>query len=374
MTMSDANLTAALKQAKSTKMFFAFVPKGSEGKLLVSKTKISPKQISDAKKEIGGGTPVTGTCFGDGSTMVFQVAKAAGTLANAIKNVAKRDAGLTKVRLATDADSEEEDTGVAPGEAVSAEAEPEDDADDDVQDIEQQAEAAEEEADAAELHAKAAADKAQIMERLTALVGPYKEAVANDGPNTRRLQALLATVKASIANQQFAQAGEGLDLLENLLAENPTPSPDVAEQDADEHDEDPKLEGRDDDGAKPEDESGKHDDDTAGVDGDGQDPADLDYGDWKAARQSSINVAKALAVKVAGTGHHLAKGVLAEINSIVGFIKKLPDNPSPEHIEKIVISINRHEAIADAEGAPAHIAGKVDIKSPLLKALEGLKG
>ena len=232
--MPDANLTAELKQAKSTKMFFAFVPKGSDGKLLVSKTKISPKQISDAKKEIGGGTPVTGTCFGDGSTMVFQVAKAAATLANAIKNVAKRDAGVTKMRLASEADSGEEDTGAAAAVAAGAEAKQKDDTDDDVQDIEQQAEAAEEEADAAELQAQAAADKAQIMERLTALVGPFKESVANNAPNAQRLQALLATVKASIANQQFAQAGEGLDMLENLLADPPSDSeqPDVVEEDS----------------------------------------------------------------------------------------------------------------------------------------------
>jgi len=58
--MPDANLTAELKQAKSTKMFFAFVPKGADGKLLISKSNISPKQISDARKEIGGGNPVTG--------------------------------------------------------------------------------------------------------------------------------------------------------------------------------------------------------------------------------------------------------------------------------------------------------------------------
>jgi hypothetical protein len=75
LPMPDANLTAALKQAKSTKVFFAFVPKGSDGKLIVSKTKIPPKQIAEAKKDMGGGTAVTGNCFADGSTLVFQVAK-----------------------------------------------------------------------------------------------------------------------------------------------------------------------------------------------------------------------------------------------------------------------------------------------------------
>jgi hypothetical protein len=68
MTMPDADLAAALKQAKSKKMFFAFVPKGSDGKLIVSKAKVPPKLIAEAKKEIGGGTAVTGMCFGDGKT------------------------------------------------------------------------------------------------------------------------------------------------------------------------------------------------------------------------------------------------------------------------------------------------------------------
>jgi hypothetical protein len=210
--MPDADLAVALKQAKSKNMFFAFVPKGSDGKLIVSKTKIPPKEIAEAKKEIGGGTPVTGKCFGDGGTMVFQVAKpAAPTLGPALKKVVKRDTGLTidpEVQLAGDAD-----------------------ADGDVEDIEQGAEAAEEQADAAELKAKAAADKARIMERLAGLVGPYKDAVANNGPNAQRLQSLLATVKTCIGKQQFTQVSEGLDMLEELLSQTPTPSLGVDEED-----------------------------------------------------------------------------------------------------------------------------------------------
>jgi hypothetical protein len=94
--MADADLVVALKQAKSKKMFFAFIPKGSDGKLIISKTKVPPRLIAEAKKEISGGTPVTGQCFGDGGRMVFQVAKAApAVLAAALKRVAKRDTGLT---------------------------------------------------------------------------------------------------------------------------------------------------------------------------------------------------------------------------------------------------------------------------------------
>jgi hypothetical protein len=111
--MSDAELTVALKQAKSKKkLFFAFVPKGSEGKLILSKRKIPPTLIGEAKKEMGGGTPVTGMCIGDGSKVVFVVAKAApASLVAALKKVAKRDTGLTidpYFQLAGEADAEKE--------------------------------------------------------------------------------------------------------------------------------------------------------------------------------------------------------------------------------------------------------------------------
>src|SRR5438874_3498712 len=112
MPDKDDELIQALKQAKSKKMFFAFVPKGAEGKLIVSKSKIPPKLLAEAKKDIGGGNPIIGKCFGDSSNMVFQVAKAApATLAAALKKVVHRDAGLTivaDVQLAADAESEEE--------------------------------------------------------------------------------------------------------------------------------------------------------------------------------------------------------------------------------------------------------------------------
>jgi hypothetical protein len=116
--MADANLAAGLKQAKSKKMFFAFVGKGTDGKLIVSKTKVSPKDIATAKKETGGSMAVTGKCFGDGSSsLVFLVAKpAAATLAAALKKAAHRDAGLTispDVQVAGDADDDGDTSAAA---------------------------------------------------------------------------------------------------------------------------------------------------------------------------------------------------------------------------------------------------------------------
>jgi hypothetical protein len=124
--MPDEELRVGLKQAKQKKMFFAFVPKGTDGKLIVSKRKIPPKDIADAKKEIGGSAAVLGKCFGEEGAMVFEVAKAvAPTLTAAVKKVAKRETGLTlqpEFRVVSEADLEtaEETEVVAPAVAPTA--------------------------------------------------------------------------------------------------------------------------------------------------------------------------------------------------------------------------------------------------------------
>src|SRR5262245_27601328 len=108
--MPDLELTAALKQAKSKQMFFAFILKGTDGQLLISKTKIPPKAIAEAKKEIGG-VPIAGKCSGPIDDMLFQVVKQPpATLGAALKKVVKRETGLTivpNVQLAGDADGAE---------------------------------------------------------------------------------------------------------------------------------------------------------------------------------------------------------------------------------------------------------------------------
>lgn len=89
-------LTTMLKQAHMRKMFFAIILKGTDGKLIVSKRKIHPIEIGEAKKEIGGGTLVVeGTCYGAFSAMVFQVAEAPPAMLGAtLQKVIKRDTGL----------------------------------------------------------------------------------------------------------------------------------------------------------------------------------------------------------------------------------------------------------------------------------------
>lgn len=110
----DKELATALRQAKSKPMFFAFIAKGTEGKLLVEKKKVSAKDISDAKKELGGGMIFRGRAKGEEGTIVFELAKEApGTLAALTKKIIKRDAGLTldvEYRVAADLEEEGEET------------------------------------------------------------------------------------------------------------------------------------------------------------------------------------------------------------------------------------------------------------------------
>ncbi|HEV2972277.1 MAG TPA: hypothetical protein VGY55_20045 [Pirellulales bacterium] len=116
----DQELATGLKQAKGKRMYFAVVLKGaSDGALIVSKQKVPPKDIAEAKKESGGSTVIKGACFVEDGKYIFEVAKEPpATLPNAIKLIAKRDAGMTinpECRVGTDPDLQEEgDTGASP--------------------------------------------------------------------------------------------------------------------------------------------------------------------------------------------------------------------------------------------------------------------
>jgi hypothetical protein len=96
MAKANAQLATALKQAK-TPMYFAFVAKTpSLGTLLVDKKRIPPKDIGQAKTDLGGGTIFQGRCFHQEGTMIFEVAKEPpGTLAAQLKKVMHEEAGVT---------------------------------------------------------------------------------------------------------------------------------------------------------------------------------------------------------------------------------------------------------------------------------------
>jgi peptidoglycan hydrolase-like protein with peptidoglycan-binding domain len=330
--MADAELTAAIKLAKTKKMFFAFFPKGAEGKLIVSKVKIPPKKIADTKKELGAAVVVSGKCQGEGGTLVFQTVKAAPTtMAAAVKRVVKKETGMpldVEFRLAGDADAEEAE---APGTATP-------------------------EAAAASPVAPPAAPPAPGKPAPTAAAGQanmmgYQKALQKlgfdpgkidgiDGPRTQAAvkkfqqskglkpdgivgaltQAALAkALQGGAAAAGGAPAG-GPGASAAPIPKGPPPAPAQA--------------------------------------------GGFDLPTYQSARQTVISSLKALAGKVAGTKHGSAAGVLKEINLI---ITKLPSNPAPNELDKLRDFISNDEVIAAAEDVPGHFH-ELDIKEPLLKA------
>ncbi len=213
MTMADASLTTALKQAKSKKMFFAFVPKGADGKLIVSKGKIPPKQVAEAKKEVGGGTAITGKCFGEGNTMIFQVLKAApSSMGAALKKVIHRDAGLTlipEIQLAGDADNDEEETDEADNDEKET-----GDADNDEEETDEADSAeANDDADAAPTAPKAgAADTVDL--------GPWQTARQGAITNLKALAGKIAATKHASAVGVLKE----IQALISKLPASPTPN------------------------------------------------------------------------------------------------------------------------------------------------------
>ncbi len=92
----ESELAANIKTAKTKRMYFAFVPKGgSDGALVLAKTKISPVMIGEAKTRSGGTQVVKGACFGEDGKLVFEMGKEApATMEAALKKVIQRDAGI----------------------------------------------------------------------------------------------------------------------------------------------------------------------------------------------------------------------------------------------------------------------------------------
>ncbi len=73
----DHDSLALFKEAKSgKKVFFALVVKGGTvGKLMASKSKITPGEITEAKKEVGGSAVVQGRCHGENGGLIFETVK-----------------------------------------------------------------------------------------------------------------------------------------------------------------------------------------------------------------------------------------------------------------------------------------------------------
>lgn len=103
---NDADLARLLKQAKQRSvddaLRYALVARGAaDGKLLLSKKKIAPSDLADAKKSSGGKLISRGVCYGEDGKLVFESAKAPpATLPKLVKMFAKRDAGLMIMAIA----------------------------------------------------------------------------------------------------------------------------------------------------------------------------------------------------------------------------------------------------------------------------------
>jgi peptidoglycan hydrolase-like protein with peptidoglycan-binding domain len=351
MTMADidAELVANLKAAKGKKMFFTFVAKGpGDGKLIVSKKKIAPKEASEAKKALGGGTIYTGKCMGPISDLIFFVAKEApASVEAAVKKVVKRDAGMTIVptfKVAGDAESEEAEseaeTGAAPEAASSAAVPP--------------APPPASPSAAPPAAPPSAAGDSKILGiqkalkklgydpgALDGVTGPHTQAaikkfqqasgLAADGIAGPKTQAALAKAL------QGAGAPPAQDAAANTPPAAPPPPAAAAPPS-------PPPPG-------------------------GVPPAAPNLGAWQAARQVAISDLKALAAKVAATKHADAAGVVKEISAV---ISKLPAAPTPKDIDKLEAFILHDESITAAEASPKHFHDLV-IRQPLLDALESLR-
>src|SRR5262245_47396267 len=126
----DPKLAAALKLARSATqeapLLFAMVPKGTnDGALIVSKTKIGPGDITQAKNKCGGTTVLSGRCFMEEGKFVFEMGREPPrTMAKALKEILGRDGGMTSTPLARLAPDMVEQAPTSP-EAALAGASPE---------------------------------------------------------------------------------------------------------------------------------------------------------------------------------------------------------------------------------------------------------
>lgn len=210
MAVKNEPLEQALRQCKGKKMYFAFIPKGAEGQLIVSKKKVPEKDVAAARKEIGGGNPVRGKCFGPVADLVFQVAKEQpGTFKNALKLVAKRETGLTivpNVQVAVDAETEEQETGETETTETGTSTTGTSTTTDTTSGSEQSGDPQSNEQ-----------AKSDVMKRLAAITTAFKDAIAANGPDVGQLNTLMTSFKDLLTKKSYGLAAKVLDVLEPLI-------------------------------------------------------------------------------------------------------------------------------------------------------------
>jgi len=223
-----ADLKSSLREAQKKPMFFAFVAKGTEGKLLVEKTKIPPKETAEATKACGGGTIFQGRCFFENDTMIFEIpVEPPGTLAAAIKKVIKTDASMAMnvvVRFnAALVEGAEGEAGSAetPPPSVAASATPPPTAKPSVATPPSSSSPPPSQPTVATQATPPPPPDpraALVIKRLNGMSAGIKKAVA--GPNKARVQTLFVTVNASIKSKDFEKATKTLDELEPLVIQS----------------------------------------------------------------------------------------------------------------------------------------------------------
>ena len=207
----DEDLAAGLKAAKSKRMHFVVVMKGSaDGALILSKTKVPPADIAAAKKKSGGSSVIRGLCFGKDGEHVFETAKEPpATLARLLKTLAKRDANLVinaVCRVGNDPELAEADAAPAspptPGAPAKAAA------------TVAPSTAA---AVATAAGPKAADPAGEWGRRSAAVANDLKRALAGKLGDTARISARYKAAAAAASSKQFAAAVAELSQVEALL-------------------------------------------------------------------------------------------------------------------------------------------------------------
>ncbi len=192
----DKVLYTALKRAKTARMFFAMVARGAtDGKLILTKAKVKPTDIGDAKKEVGGGRVFRGVCYGEDGRLVFELKKEPpATLEKLIKKTAKMQAGLM-IKPICRVGAMDEDLGEEPDDELETPPAP---------------------PPAGESPKYA---EEQVRKRLAALAGDLKRALSEKLGDTAAIQRLSDQLREAVGKRDFSETLTQLAIVEELVRE-----------------------------------------------------------------------------------------------------------------------------------------------------------
>jgi hypothetical protein len=333
MTVANEELAKGLMTVKKRPMFFAFLPKGPKSALLLSKKKVTPKQIKELKEEAGGtGRVIRGRAVPEDGGIAFETSeeqKNGDALAVLLKKAAKTKANkvikVVAVRWVKDLDVGTESVDDIAEEIMEDESlhagdfDPgEDDTSGDPTNEDEVAPETDErsepdEPDEPDEPAQVNPEQTAFVARLKKLMPVLHQAIAS-GPSGSTVRELIGSM------QQVAQSGDYVRA--NLLLD--------------------EAETRARQAAPP-----------GGV--------------WTAARNKVVADVRAVAAAIAATKDPEAQKPLIELYSI---IKQLPEKlESPQTIAEVERYLRDDDIVQAAETCPP-IFGTLRIREPLLKALE----